>query len=93
MPEEPGPCFLRLAGYVKSRCFCLVSGRFPKYSSHAGERIPAEPSLLFKLNHVWDADQNNHDNPIELYMCLGLWSNGLSQNTIWDQREHTVGTD
>lgn len=36
--------------------------------------------------------QHNHDNPIELYMCLGLWSNIRSQNTIWDQKKHSAGT-
>lgn len=28
--------------------------------------------------------------PAEFYMCLGLWSNSLSQNTIWEAREQTV---
>lgn len=82
-------CFLRHAGHVKSRCIqlCLVSGKFPKYSSHVGRRILKSLYLLLKLNHVWDTEQNDYDNPIELYMCLCLWSNHSSQITIWDQRE------
>lgn len=35
---------------------------------------------------------NKHDNPIELYMCLDLWSDDLNQKAIWDQKEHAVGT-
>lgn len=39
--KEAPDCFLRHTGHVKSWCIwrCLVSGKFPRYSSHAGSGI------------------------------------------------------
>lgn len=90
---ELGRAARRSPGHVNGWCVWLRLNRWqlPKVfqSCWEGNILNSRP-CCWCLHHVWDAELRHHDDSTEFYMCLGLWSNHSSQNTIWEQRERTV---